>query len=311
MSETIPPPIDIRRRRRVRARLAALSLLGAAMVALPMGLVLRYHDAELHSLAARRASLEPMARAVDVQRSLLVHRDIAAALLRGQAALEAERRVRQGEVDDRLTALALTLVAGPWERAVRESDALRTDWSRLARRLMTQPGPSAETSDQAHRLLVEQTLQVVDLLELALAPRAGSDTALASAWQTLLSLPREAARSGDPQAAGAKPGAGWRARLAGFDAALHATRLALDDTQRTLEQTHRRLLAAMAALAAAWLLFASPLWRNAGLRAASDAPQPPRPTGASSQRDEAERLLSRLRGSEDPTPSRYGDIHRS
>ena len=311
LSAPLPDPVDARLRRRVRARLAALSLLGAAMVAIPLGVVLRYQDAELQTLAARRAGLEPMARAVEVQRSLLVHRDVAATVLRGALALEGERRVRQGEVDDRLTALAVTLVGGPWDRAVRESDALREDWSMLARRLLAPRGMSVDDSNRAHRLLVEQTLQVVDLLDLAAAPRSGSDTSLASAWDTLRLLPRQAARAADAQPANAQPAEAWQAQLAGFDASLLATQMALDAALAHNAQSQRLLLAAMAALAAASLLCARPLWRHAGRRAPTSTSDDPAQTGpeANANRQQAQRLFARLRGSEDPRPSRYGDVH--
>ena len=159
----LPAPALARLPQRLRRRLAALSIVGALMVALPLGQVLRYQNADLQALLAQRAGLDPVARAVDVQRSLLLHRDLAAQVLRGKRALENERRVLQGEVDDRVTALAMALMAGAWERAVRESDALREDWSLLARQV-NERSLGAGESDQAHRLLVEQTLQVMDLL---------------------------------------------------------------------------------------------------------------------------------------------------
>ena len=159
----LPEPALAQLPQRLRRRLAALSIVGALMVALPLGQVLRYQNADLQSLLAQRAGLDPVARAVDVQRSLLVHRDLAAQVLRGKRALEDERRVRQGEVDDRVGALAVALMNGAWERAVRESDALREDWSLLARQVL-QRNLGASESDQAHRLLIEQTLQVMDLL---------------------------------------------------------------------------------------------------------------------------------------------------
>jgi len=78
-----------------RYKLAALSIVGAAMVALPLAQVLRYQDTELQAALAEQAGLEPVKRAVAVQQGLLAHRDVAGQVLRGQVALETERRARQ------------------------------------------------------------------------------------------------------------------------------------------------------------------------------------------------------------------------
>lgn len=133
------------------------------MVALPLVQLLHYQNSEADTLAAAHARLDPVARAVDVQRGLLAHRDVAALVLTGRDKLEPERQLRQGEVDQRVTALATTLAAGPWQRAAGESDALREDWSSLARRFAGRSVAATE-SEQAHGLLIEQTLQVIDLI---------------------------------------------------------------------------------------------------------------------------------------------------
>lgn len=177
--------------RRLRGRLAALSVLGALVVALPLGQVLRYQSAEMELLAAQREGLNPVTRTVDVQRGLIAHRESAAQVLGGDTRMEPDRRVRQIEVDERLAFLAVALTTGPWDRAVRESDALRDDWLLLARDL-TAGRLTVTDSEQAHRLLVEQTLQVLDLLADASTPRAqrqGGD-GVAMAWSAALALPR-------------------------------------------------------------------------------------------------------------------------
>lgn len=158
---------------RVGRRLAALGLVGALMVALPLVQLLRYQNSEASTLAAAQAGLDPVARAVDVQRGLMAHRDAAALVLAGRDSFEPERQVRRGEVDERLTSLATTLVSGPWQRAVGESDALREDWLSLARNFAARSVAPTE-SEHAHRLLVEQTLQVIDLVADAGAPHAAA-----------------------------------------------------------------------------------------------------------------------------------------
>lgn len=171
IDSTLDPPARLPQR--VGRRLAALGLVGALMVALPLVQLLRYQDSEAHTLAAARAGLDPVSRAVEVQRGLLAHQEIAAQVLNGRMVLEPERQVRQGEVDERLTALAVALLSGQWQRAVSESDALREDWQMLARQLGNR-GLAASESDQAHRLLIEQTLQVIDLVADAGAPHAAA-----------------------------------------------------------------------------------------------------------------------------------------
>jgi hypothetical protein len=174
----------------LRRRLAALGVVGALMVALPLVQVLRFQNAEVQSLLGERAGLDPVAHAVEVQRGLLAHADLAAEVLRGQSALEPQRLQRQGEVDGRVAALSMALLTGQWERAVQESDALRDDWMLLARQVQARSLQASE-SDQAHRLLMEQTLQVIDLVGDSALPHAerDSDRALPAA-ATARALPR-------------------------------------------------------------------------------------------------------------------------
>lgn len=188
-----------------RFKLAALSAVGVAMVALPLAQVLRYQGAELQAALEEQAGLDPVVRSVAVQRSLLAHRDVAGHVLRGQAALEAERRSRQGDVDERVAQLAGALVVVATERAVEESNALREDWALLARQIQ-QRQITAPESDLGHRLLVEQTLQVIDLVADAtgLGGNREAGAALLASLMTR-SLPRlatEIAALGTPGATG-------------------------------------------------------------------------------------------------------------
>ena len=260
--------------RRLRTRLVALGLVGAAMVGLPLSQLLHRQQDELDRLSARRAVLDPIARAVDTERSLLLHRDAASRMLRGRPDLETERRVRQGEVDDRLMALAIALDIGPSERAVQESDALRGDWSLLARRLLAR-SLSADDSDQGHRLLVEQTLQIVDLLDQA------------------------------------RPAAGARTRPT--LATLQAEGTALDQRRDRIRAERRDLAVGLLALAIAALWLVRPLWPRTARPGAAPADDglPTRPA----QSEETGRLLARLRRgdappSEQPPDSRLDDLRQ-
>ena len=169
-----PPqePIAPRLPQRLRRRLAALSVVGALLVAWPLVQLLRYQGHEVQALLEERAALDPVARAVDVQRSLLAHRELASLVLRGRRAAEAPRKQRQVEVDERVAALGRTLKSGAWERAEREADALHEDWTTLVRQVLGR-SIAAPESDQAHRLLMEQTLQVIDLVADTAASHAG------------------------------------------------------------------------------------------------------------------------------------------
>ncbi|MDE2372258.1 MAG: hypothetical protein KGN16_25035 [Burkholderiales bacterium] len=217
--------------RGLRGRVAALGAVGAVMVVLPLVQVLRYQNAELQALLDQRARLDPMARSVQVQRGLMVHRDLAARVLRGQLALEPQRRQRRLEVDARLSDLAVAIAAGPWERAAVEFDDLHEDWTALAQRIEAR-SLAAEASDQSHRLLIEQVLQLMDLVAdggpQASGARDEADAALALvhelprlAWQ----MARLEARPGDEADAPPQREAAVEAKLARLlgriDAAQH------------------------------------------------------------------------------------------
>jgi hypothetical protein len=275
-------------------RLAALGGMTALMVALPLHQAMRYQDNESRALEERRARLDPMNRAIDVQRSLLVHRDVAAAVLGGQARREPERQMRQGEVDQRLGALDGSLLPGPWPRAQMETGRLRDDWSALARGVQARRLSGAE-SDQGHRLLVEQVLLVIDLLADAVAPQGAADAARES-WQQARALPRLAARqAAEPGAAGTA----WTETLARAHAALQAVDAASARQQEALKWSKRLLLAVMAGLALAVVLIARSLWVDGARRAvkavAAGDEAPPR----NPDRQAAESLIGRLRGAED------------
>ncbi len=184
-----------------RHRFAALGVVGALMCALPLLQVLRFQGDALSATRAVQAALDPLANAVALQRGLVQHRDVAGAVLRGVSSREGERRQRQRVVNERLTELELSLRARDQARATQEGEALRGDWTELSRRV-EERSVAASDSDAAHRLLVEQTLQVIDYVSLAmldLGPgldrTAGPD---ASAWvqAVLHTLPRESARLG-------------------------------------------------------------------------------------------------------------------
>lgn len=266
----LPPRLS----RRLRGRVAALGIVAALMVALPLSLLLRRQQTELDQLAARRAVLDPIARSVDAQRSLQLHRAAAGKVLRGQTQVEPERRVVQAEVDDRLIALAVALDVGPWEPVVQESDALRGNWSQLTRRVIERT-LRAEESDDGHGLLVDQTLQIIDLLDLA-----GSGRLHVQAAAT-------------PQPARRASGAGHRPVPSPAD--LQAERAQIDEKAAATRLERRLLLAAMLLLTVLALRIARPV--RVVEQASRGDPAPP------AKAVEAGRLFERLRSRKDNTPS--------
>ena len=238
---------------RNRLKFASIGAIGAAMVLLPLGAVLRYQNADLSALVAERAVLDPLTHALAVQRGLLGHRDVAERVLRGRLQLEAERRLRKADVDDALWALQGTLSAGYWVKALRESDTLVQDWRQLAHRVALRQVQVAD-SLAGHQLLVEQAVQVMDLVSAA-AP-AGSYARLTHLTQ-LARLP-------------AAPGSQSDAAADALEAALRAH--ALDIDQRTAAIQERQAALASTSAALALLLLGLALWTARQRRAAATSP---------------------------------------
>jgi hypothetical protein len=187
-------PLDTPAPLRPRLKLLLAAALAAGSILLPLAPVWRYTGHEIEALMAERALLDPLARAVALQRSLLGHADVSARVLRGRQALETERRHRQHAVEADLLSLQATLSAGLWTRALGETHALTHDWRALVWQVAQRSIAEARSWD-GHQLLVEQAVLVMDLvsaaapadetLHLVLHPRA--DTA---AWEAAL-LARE------------------------------------------------------------------------------------------------------------------------
>ena len=203
---------------KLRHKFAALGVVAVAMVATPLVQVLRYQTAEIQAALYEQAGLDPVSGAVTLQHALLAHRDIAGLVLRGVLQLEPERVVRQAEVDDRAATLESTLFTLKLPRAVGEAQALRQDWVTLVPQVEQRKIKPVD-SDAAHRLLVEQTLQVIDLVAAAsgLDSHGPAKTYLASV-RDLSSLPHvtaQIAALGLPADSG-----GERGDLAAAEAAL-------------------------------------------------------------------------------------------
>ena len=293
--------------RRPRLKTLLLGAAGGALVLLPLGQVLRFQTAELQALAVERAALNPMAQLVGVQHGVLAHRDAADRVLHGRLALETERRLRQGELDERLRQLQDTLTAGWWLRALQESQALTSDWRRLARRVALRQ-INAGSSREAHQLLMEQAVQVMDLVQAA-APSGGSG-ALAALAARQLHERAELDSTARQQA------------LAALEQALQSQDQGLLGREAALKEQRAALglaLGALLALALAWAL-RPVIGRKSPPSPGGTSPDGASPdaapadaeerrshgrrvTDAALQRDEVQPLLQRLRQGEAPRTS--------
>jgi len=183
--DTPPNPLPLTRRR--GWRMALLGLIGALALVLPLSQVLRFQVEALIEDRSERARLDPLAEAVAVQRGLIGHDEVAARVLRGRTALEDERRLRQAEVDHHLFTLQTSLLAGAWQPAWREAQALQADWQLLAGQVQGRR-IDVEASRRGHRLLQEQAVQVMDLVQALLSVPVGR--ADAADWQTRIDARR-------------------------------------------------------------------------------------------------------------------------
>ena len=153
-------------RLKLRHKLAALGVVSMALCTLPLIQLLRYQGLELQLTSAAQAQLEPAVLAVELQRGLVDHRASAALWLRGQRQVEARRRQDQAAVDAHLAMLDHRLEFNDHPGARTEVAAMRIDWISLVQQVIDKRCSVAD-SDLAHRLLVEQALQVIDTVTAA------------------------------------------------------------------------------------------------------------------------------------------------
>jgi hypothetical protein len=161
-----------------RHRFAVLGVVGMLMAVTPWVGPLREQARELQAVLDAHAMLDPVGQAVLLQRGLLAHQPAARRVLRGESAVEPERAAHARAVDQRIATLTGALRTGHLGLALGESHALQADWQALVQAIMART-IDADGSDTAHRLLVEQTLQVIDFV--AAAPTApANDGAMAT-----------------------------------------------------------------------------------------------------------------------------------
>jgi hypothetical protein len=222
----------LRTRLSLRRRFAALGLVGALMVLLPLVQVLRYQVQAIDTARAQLAALDPVLLAVAAQRTVLAHRPLAAQVLAGDEQHEPQRRHVQAEVDERVFRLDMALTVHGQVMAATESEALRQDWTTLARQVQARE-LTVPASESAHRLLVEQLLQVVDLVTLGAHWRDDEAATQALAQATQRVLPHVAV------ALAALPAPGGPAAVVDASADAPADNAAAQRLQRLFARLHQ------------------------------------------------------------------------
>lgn len=168
---------------KLRHKLAALGVVGMALLLLPLVQLLRWHGLELQWSQAAQAQLAPALLAVETQRGLVDHRQATALLLQGDSSAEVPRRIHQAVVDAKLDLLGQRLEQSYLLAARHELRAMASDWRDLVERIVGARSSVAH-SNHAHRLLIEQTLQIIDNISVGHADAAPlrQAAATASTW---------------------------------------------------------------------------------------------------------------------------------
>ncbi len=278
-------------RLKLRHKIAALGVIGMSLSTLPLIQLLRFQALELQSAQADEDQLEPAVLAVELQRGLVDHRASAAHWLQGRRDAEVPRRQHQAAVDTRLARLDHRLESGGQAQAQQEVTAMRGDWRALVKQVV-QHQCSVADSDRAHRLLVEQVLQVIDYVTVASAQQpdaARLRVALAAARRQL------------------QPGQGGAVDLPAAVATLTVAQTQVQAAQSRRLALHQAgfSLAAAGLLALVVGVIAGLAWLRVAAQRTSLAPSPPSrppegwrmspPDGQQSARSARHGLLNRLR----------------
>lgn len=282
--------LTLLQRLKLRHKIAALGVVGMALCLLPLIQLLRWQGLELRWTQAAQEALEPALQAVELQRGLVEHRASAAQWLQGQRQADVPRRRHQAVVDARLAVLIHRLPPGAYPAARTEAVEMHADWTWLVQQVV-EIRCTVPDSDAAHRLLVEQALQVIDIVTATAAPEAGAGE-----------LRQAAARARAQIAAGPEAWAGATATLATAQARLReeqARTLALHRAGRTLAAAGLLALGIGIVGLLAWLHAAlrrtQPFTSGPGPQGAAAGWHPPEPDGQQDARHARYGLLQRLR----------------
>jgi hypothetical protein len=273
---------------KLRHKIAALGVVGMTACLLALFQVLRWQGLELQQTQATQEALVPALLAVNLQRALVDHRGSAARVLGGNRLAEADRRAHQAAVDARMAVLAHRLqFTGHWPARV-ELDAMRADWQQLVQQIVTAACTVAH-SQAAHRLLVEQTLQVIDIVSM--------EQAQAAPLRQALPLARQALPQGDTGPAQAT------AMLSAAQAQVQqAQARALSKLRAHQAMAGTGLLASAATMLGLLAWLGAALRRTQRLRVSKPVPprpaawQPPPSDASTSPQMNGKLLMARLRG---------------
>ncbi len=201
-------------------KLAALVVLVMILVATPAVQVWRHYGFQIESILQARDATEPLAVAVGTQRAVVAHQGLTRRVLQGEHGEEALRRQQQTTADNGFSSLARSLALRQFDAALQETQSATSDWLALLDELAGRNLQPA-ASDNAHHLVVEQLVQVIDLISdsATLHGAAGrpllefSQAQLATvAWRAALhpSQPQEAPPKG-LEARNRRAAAAWQA----------------------------------------------------------------------------------------------------
>jgi hypothetical protein len=155
--------MNILRRMKLWQKFAALGAISAVMCAIPLVQLVQYKQGELAVAKAEDEGLGPVRTLVSLQKNLQAHRGLSAMVLAGNAAVDAERRARQTDVNAQFAALDKHLQSLGYTKAIEPAKAMKTGWEQLSQKVDSR-SISAKDSFDAHTALVDQNIGMMELV---------------------------------------------------------------------------------------------------------------------------------------------------
>jgi len=161
----------------LRHKFAVLGVIGAISCAVPLHKVIDYKNGEIAVARAELQGIEPVRKALALQRQLQNHRGLSGIVLNGQTASEPERQASRADIGAQLQALIKQTEELAYPKAQASLVALKAGWGPLSQKVDTQ-GLKPPESFAAHTALIQSNLNLMDQLadasSLSLDPVAES-----------------------------------------------------------------------------------------------------------------------------------------
>ena len=142
-------------------KFAALGAIGAVLCAIPLQKVIDYKNGELAVAISEDQGIDTVQLMVPLQRALQAHRGLSAMVLGGNAAAEADRRVRAAEVGTHIDLVAKSLASHNYSKAAEEFKVFKADWDKLNKQVETKDIAAAD-SMAVHTALVARNIAAID-----------------------------------------------------------------------------------------------------------------------------------------------------